>query len=276
MQFRYQNEHIFKGEINMLKKTQAILVLAIALVAQTSSAYLTPGPSQGGRPAPYPGDPYPGNPYPDPGNPYPGDPYPGNPPPNLDPYPPQPPPSYPPPQYPPSNPPPNYGSCYRDLCVGTRVYNIQRSFREAEIVGIEYAGTYVLRFTDNGGVGGNWSREDLAVKQGCSGDLCVGTTVYNTQRSFRQAQIVGIQLGGKFVLRFLDNNGVGGNWDRADLAVAQGCGYNYCVGQYALNAQRNYRQVQIVAIQQDRRYVLRFLDNGGVGGNWTDSDLVRQ
>jgi hypothetical protein len=276
MQFRYQNEHIFRGEINMLKKTQAILVLAIALVAQTSSAYLTPGPSQGGRPAPYPGDPYPGNPYPDPGNPYPGNPYPGNPPPNLDPYPPQQPPSYPPPQYPPHNPPPNYGSCYRDLCVGTRVYNIQRSYREAEIVGIEHQGTYVLRFIDNGGVGGNWSREDLAVKQGCSGDLCVGTTIYNTQRNYRQAQIVGIQLGGKYVLRFLDNNGVGGNWDRADLAVMHGCGYNYCVGQYALNAQRNYRQVQVVAIQHDRRYVLRFLDNGGVGGNWTDSDLVRQ
>jgi hypothetical protein len=204
MQFRYQNEHFFKGENYMLNKTKAILVLAIALVAQTSSAYLTPGPSQPGRPAPYPGDPYPGNPYP-------GNPYPGNPPPNLDPYPPQQPPTY---------PPPNYGSCYRDLCVGTRVYNIQRSFREAEIVGIEHAGTYVLRFTDNGGVGGNW--------------------------------------------------------DRVDLAVMQGCGYNYCVGQYALNAQRNYRQVQIVAIQQDRRYVLRFLDNGGVGGNWTDSDLVRQ
>ena len=122
--------------------------------------------------------------------------------------------------YPDSYPPPNYGSCYRDLCVGARVYNIQRSYREAEIIGIESRGTYVLRF--------------------------------------------------------LDNNGVGGNWTRPDLAVSYGCGYNFCVGQYALNAQRNYRRVQVVAIDYSRRYVLKFLDNGGVGGNWTDADLVRQ
>lgn len=166
--------------------------------------------------------------------------------------------------------------CYSDLCVGSEVFNVTRDSRRAYIVGIQTQGKYVLRFQDTNAVGGNWDRSDLAIPRGCASDLCVGATIYNISRTYRQAQVVGIQNDGRYVLRFLDTNGTGGNWTRADLAIDRGCGAMFCVGQYALNAQRNYRQVQIVAIDINRKYVLKFLDTGAVGGNWTDSDLVRQ
>ena len=110
---------------------------------------------------------------------------------------------------------------------------------------------------------------------GCYLDLCVGERVINVTRNYREAIIEGIEARGTFVLRFLDTNGIGGNWDRTDLAVEHGCGRYFCVGDYARNIQRNYRQVQIIAIDYYGRYVLRFLDTNGVGGNWDDSDLVR-
>lgn len=182
---------------------------------------------------------------------------------------------YPPPQQPmPPPPPPSYG-CYLDLCVGDRVINITRNSREVIIEAIEPQGTYLLRFLDTNGVGGNWSRSDLAVEHGCSGDICVGTRAFNVSRDYREVTVVAIDYSGRFVLRFFDNNGVGSGWSRSDLAVEQGCGRSFCVGEYARNIQRNYRQVQIVGIEFNGTYVLRFLDNNGVGGRWTDADLVR-
>lgn len=166
--------------------------------------------------------------------------------------------------------------CAADLCVGVQVFNVSRESRRAQVVGIHQDGKYVLRFLDTNGVGGNWSRTDLAVDRGCSGDLCVGAVAYNISRDYRLVQVVGIQYDGRMVLRFQDTGGVGGNWSRSDLAIDRGCGNQFCVGQYALNNKRNYRQVQIVAIDVNRNYVLKFIDTGAVGGNWTDADLVRQ
>jgi hypothetical protein len=167
------------------------------------------------------------------------------------------------------------GACQGDVCVGQRAYNILRDYREVQIVGIESNGTFVLRFLDNGGVGGNWSRADLAVQRGCGHGFCVGDTAYNLQRNYRTVRVVGIHLDGKLVLRFDDNGGVGGNWENTDLAKMRGCGRLFCVGNVALNNKRNYREVRVVGIQSNGLYVLRFSDNGGVGGNWSDDDLVR-
>jgi hypothetical protein len=167
------------------------------------------------------------------------------------------------------------GACHLDVCVGQRAYNILREYREVQVVGIESNGTYVLRFLDNGGIGGNWSRADLALQRGCGNGFCVGDAAYNIQRQYRSVRVVGIHFDGKLVLRFDDNGGIGGNWDKTDLAKMRGCGQMFCVGDVALNNKRNYREVRVVGIQSNGLYVLRFSDNGTVGGNWANEDLVR-
>ena len=177
-------------------------------------------------------------------------------------------------QPPPYNPPHNGTQCFRDLCVGDSAFNIKREFRRVTVVGIEPQGTYLLRFLDNNGVGGGWTRDDLAANRGCVRDICVGTRAFNISREYRQVQVVGIQTNGLFVLQFLDNNGIGGNWNRSDLALMLGCVGRTCVGDRAYNVAREYRQVQVVGIQYNGQFVLRFLDNQGVGGNWSESDLA--
>jgi hypothetical protein len=169
-------------------------------------------------------------------------------------------------------------NCYRDVCVGDRAINVTNNYREVTVLGIDNSGKFVLRFEDNGGVGGNWDREDLALETGCTEDLCVGYPAFNVSSSYRTVTVAALQWNGKFVLRFDDNGGVGGNWNRSDLAVAWGCVENVCVNDTIYN-NANGRQATVAAIQtstsglQDRM-VLRFLDNGGVGGNWQSSEVV--
>ena len=108
----------------------------------------------------------------------------------------------------------------------------------------------------------------------CLYNLCTGDTVFNVERNYRKAMIVGIEPRGTYVLRFLDNNGIGGNWGRRDLATAFGCGRQFCVGDLAFNIPRNYRKVRVIGIEHNGTYVLHFLDTNGVGGRWGDFDLI--
>ncbi len=168
-------------------------------------------------------------------------------------------------------------NCYRDVCVGDRAVNVTRDYREVTVIGIDNLGKFVVRFEDNQGVGGNWDREDLALETGCSGDLCVGYPAFNISRDYRSVKIAAIQWNGKFVVRFDDNSGVGGNWDRSDLAVAWGCVANLCVNDSVYN-NSNARQATIAAIQTNTagvqdRMVLNY-GASGLGGNWQPSDLV--
>jgi hypothetical protein len=168
-------------------------------------------------------------------------------------------------------------NCYRDVCVGDRAYNVSRDYREVTVVGIDNFGKFVVRFEDNGGVGGNWDREDLALERGCAGDLCVGYPAINVSRDYRAVKVVGIQWNNRLVLRFDDNAGVGGNWDRWDLAVAWGCVGNLCVNDTVYN-RTNSRQATIAAIQTNQsgvqdRMVLNY-GPSGLGGNWQLNDLV--
>jgi len=163
-------------------------------------------------------------------------------------------------------------NCYREACVGDRAINVSRDYREVTILGIDNVGKFVLRFEDNGGVGGNWDRDDLALERGCSGDLCVGYPAINVTRDYRRVTVAALHTNGKFVLRFDDNNGVGGNWDRSDLAVAWGCVGNLCVNDTVYN-KSNARQAAVAAIQVGNRMVLDY-GASGLGGNWEESDLV--
>ncbi|MFN7729631.1 MAG: hypothetical protein ACK5P7_10785, partial [Bdellovibrio sp.] len=161
--------------------------------------------------------------------------------------------------------------CAGSFCVGNSAYRVASDSRLVQIVGLALDGSYVVRFLDTGAVSGGWTTE-LAATRGCFQGVCVGQSVYRVSADSRLTQVVGIQDDGTFVLRFLDNGGLGGGWSRYDVAVTVGCGRIYCVGQ---TAYANGRLVRVVGIMKDGNYVLRFLDSGGLGGGWSDSDLSR-
>lgn len=168
--------------------------------------------------------------------------------------------------------------CSDAFCVGNTAYSVTQSVSEqVQVVAIFQNGSFVLRFLNSNRVSGGWTSAELAATRGCSEGVCVGATAYRvTSQDSRQVQVVGVQSNGSFVLRFLDSNGLGSGWTRAEIAVTKGCGRTLCVGNTAYQSSgRGYRPVQVVAIQQNGAYVLRFLDSNGIGGNWLDSDLVR-
>lgn len=167
-------------------------------------------------------------------------------------------------------------NCYLGACVGDRAVNISRDYREVSIVAIDNLGKFLIRFEDSGGIGGNWDRNDLALKAGCQADLCVGYPAMNIDRNYRAVTVHAIHYNGKYVLRFADTGGVGGNWGREDLAVAWGCVGGLCVNDTVFNRTNN-RQAMIAAIQTNLsgvsdRFVLNY--SGALGGNWNESDLV--
>src|SRR5690606_23169032 len=80
--------------------------------------------------------------------------------------------------------------CDGDICVNDSVYNTSNN-RYAKVVGLQMGNKFVLKFTDNGLTGSGWSRPNIAVMQGCQGDLCVGDKVYNTSNN-RHAKVEGL------------------------------------------------------------------------------------
>lgn len=225
-----------------------------------------------------PNPPTPQPPIPQPPTPPPQPPYPPLPPPN-----PQPPFPNPPTPQPPN--PPQYGNEQSPVYVGQRVINIVRNYVQVTIIAVENDGDFVIRFEEGslaGQIGGNWDRSDFAILSGCSSQgFCVGDRVINTSRNYAYAQVVGLEYDGEAVIRFLDGslvNGIGGNWDRFDLAKTSGCSGDVCVGQVMLNIERDYAQVRVLAIEQDGEFVLDFLTGnlaGRRGGNWSRSALAR-
>lgn len=155
--------------------------------------------------------------------------------------------------------------------IGEEIYNVSNN-RFAEVIAIDNQGRYVLRFRDNGAVGTGWTREDLAVLQGCDMELCVGEQVWNTSNN-RYARISGLQLGQKYVLTFDDNGATGDGWTRDDVAIMKGCQVGVCVGQRVINLS-NRRFARIVALQTGGRFVLKFEDNGATGDGWTIDDIA--
>jgi hypothetical protein len=172
------------------------------------------------------------------------------------------------------------------LQLGERALNLQRGSVLVRVIGIEPQGTYVIQFEEGpltGQRGGNWTAADLARPYGCSAaGLCVGDRTYNLARDTAMTEVVAIQSNlSQVVLRFISgplSGQKGGNWGIHDLALTQGCGIQFCVGDYALNRTRGYAQVQVIGVQPTlKTYVLRFLDGalaGQIGGHWGDHDLV--
>ncbi len=123
--------------------------------------------------------------------------------------------------------------CVENVCVNPDriVYNISGdNVREAHVVGIyQNRSRFVLYFPGSSSInpanlanlyGGGWGAGDIAVTEGCTGDICVGQRAINLSRKV-EVEVVGRQSNGKFVLKFLSGSlagKVGHNWDRSDLA----------------------------------------------------------
>jgi hypothetical protein len=178
----------------------------------------------------------------------------------------------------------NQAPQYWNFRVGERALNIQRNYAFVEVIGYDMNGTYVLRFLDGplvGQIGGGWSAADLARRSGCIAQgACVGSVLMNLERNFVQTRLIAIDYWGRAVLYFREGpfqGQRGGNWDLWALARLEGCGYQFCVGNMARNRDRNWARVQVVGIQFNAAYVLRFLEGelaGLTGHNWTDQSLV--
>ena len=158
-----------------------------------------------------------------------------------------------------------------NLIIGETVYNVSNN-RYAEVVARDSQGKFMLRYRDNNSTGTGWSRSDLAPARGCDGDLCVNDMIYNHSNN-RYAQIVGLQMTGKFVLKYSDNNLTGSGWNRSDLAVMKGCSGDICVSDDIYNVSNN-RYARVVGIQQTGKFVLKYNDNALTGSGWNRSDLA--
>lgn len=171
------------------------------------------------------------------------------------------------------NPYPNpgqYGYPHQ-LNMGESVFNVSNS-RYAEVVAQDYNGKFVLRYKDNGATGTGWTRQDLAPLRGCDIDICVNDEVYNVSNS-RYARVAGLQMTGKFVLKYADNNATGSGWERKDVAVMKGCQSGLCVGNRVINVS-NRRYAVVRTLQAGNKFVLKYDDNGATGSGWNLTDLA--
>lgn len=109
---------------------------------------------------------------------------------------------------------------------------------------------------------------------------CVGDIGYNVQRSATKVEILGITYDDKLVLRFLEGtlrNRVGGKWDTKDVATSNVCGASFCPGDIVYNKVRQYTQVEILAVDKDGKYVIKFLEGtlrNRTGHGWSGNDLA--
>lgn len=171
--------------------------------------------------------------------------------------------------------------CEGRFCVGDRSYNIERS-AYVRVVGFDQQKRYVLEFTSGdlaGKTGGKWSSSNLASLYGQSEGLRVGDRSFNIERS-AYVEIVGIQEDGKFVVEFRTGDlagKTGAKWSRSNLAKLSGCSGSFCVGDRAYNKKRS-ADVEIVGIQTDGRFVIKFLTGnlaGKSGGKWSEDSLIK-
>lgn len=161
--------------------------------------------------------------------------------------------------------------CDGDVCVNDQVYNVSNN-RYAQVVGLQLTGKFVLKYADNNLTGSGWTRNNIAVMNGCQGDICVNDDVYNVSNN-RYARVVALQAEGKFVLKYVDNNLTGSGWTRNNIAVKNGCQLNICVGNRVFNSSNN-RYARVEAIQAEGKFVLRYEDNGLTGSGWNVNNLI--
>ena len=168
-----------------------------------------------------------------------------------------------------------------DLHVNESVYAVagDREGTTATIVAIEPDGNFVIKFDADGAVGNEWTRDNLARREGCVMDDCVGERVYAAagDRSGTLASIVGVKKNGQFVLQFDSDGAIGASWQAGDFARLRGGANGFNVGDrvYALSGSRQDTIASIVAVQSNGSLVLKFDSDDAIGAGWASSNLTK-
>lgn len=173
----------------------------------------------------------------------------------------------------------------RKFSPGEKAINVYRDPLLVTVVGTESGGTYALRFEEGphkGQIGGNWSASDLAKMIGCGPKyICVGEEGFAfRENTTDSARVIAIQDNSKFVIQFNSVNSLGDrekDWEHKNFARKNGCGDRFCVGEIALNKERNYVRVKIVGITSKKLLAIEFLEGsliGQIGGRWDEDSLV--
>lgn len=178
--------------------------------------------------------------------------------------------------YPTQFPTPNPGGYgYPTVIIpGETVVNVSNQ-RLAQVIAQDYYGKFLIRYIDNGVTSSlSWQRVDLAPMRGCDGDICVNDPIINVSNG-RNAIVIALQMGGKFILKYSDNNVISSlAWLRQDLAITRGCQSGLCVGAKVINVS-NRRYASIQALQLGERFMIRYEDNGVMSSqSWSITDLA--
>ena len=171
--------------------------------------------------------------------------------------------------------------CVEGLCVGKTVVatNGERAWTSAVIIAIDPSGLFTLKFTADDAVGSGWGRASLAATEGCIEDLCVGETVLPTEvtRIGTLSTVIAVESSGTYVLKFEEDQAVGGNWGRSILAKGTGCsGSGICIGQSvtATSGGRVGTTATILGFDPNEKYILKFDSDGAVGAGWAQNDFT--
>lgn len=173
----------------------------------------------------------------------------------------------------------------RRLQVGDQVVVLERDYALARVTGISRNGGHVIRFLTGplaGQSGDGWTKPQLALVGACSESLCTEDVVYNLEREFVRVRIAAVSADGAHVVRFLEGplaNQFGHGWSADSLSTLESCGRHRCVGQkyYLHDGQRDSEMVEVVGVDRQKAYVVRFLSGvlrGRNGGGWSDSNLA--
>ncbi|WII71253.1 beta-sandwich domain-containing protein [Bdellovibrio sp. 22V] len=174
--------------------------------------------------------------------------------------------------------------CTKEYCVGQLVFNKSRDNMQVKVVAVQFHGSVIIEFMEGelkGRLGGNWNSDELTLPKKCGSKFCIEDKAYllNGDKFQGKVLILGVDKNDRYSVYFYDGELAGRrghNWSKEDLAKISGCGRNFCVGDVVTNITRDYAKVQVMGIQENGRYVLKFLEGqvaGRFGHNWEDSDL---
>lgn len=174
--------------------------------------------------------------------------------------------------------------CTEDYCVGDVVYNKDKGEAQVRVVAVQYNGAVIIEFLDGalaGRLGGQWTSNDLTSTERCGKNFCVGQRayLYDDGRDPALVEVIAVDKAGRYTVYFHEGAVAGrrgSKWADANLAKNSGCGASFCVGDVVTNISRNYLKAQVVGVQLNGLYVLKFLEGnvaGRLGHNWSDSDL---
>ncbi len=178
-----------------------------------------------------------------------------------------------------TQPDPNSNAHNRTLAIGEYIYDLNLKARG--IVLNRSNDVYTVKYTSGSQNGRELraARASLAVLSGCFLDVCVGNNVYSVAYNGQAilSRVHGISLRGEYILEYRDyqnRHTLSLDWQRANLAIPSGCVNGFCVGHVMRNRHYDNVRVEVIAIQQNGKFIIKFLEGsyrGSLSPNWTAS-----